>query len=113
MRLYVIGPVSGIKKNNRPAFEEVATVLMAEGYGVDNIVPECVDDWRGAMLHCLHHLTITRVRCDKGHEGEHTGNPYIQGIAMLDGWEKSRGARIEHDLAEALGIPCKPWREWL
>jgi len=32
---------------------------------------------------------------------------------MLDGWEKSRGARIEHDLAEALGIPCKPWREWL
>ena len=35
------------------------------------------------------------------------------GIAMLDGWEDSKGARIEHDLAEALGIPCKPWREWL
>lgn len=35
------------------------------------------------------------------------------GIAMLDGWEESKGARIEHDLAEELGIECRPWREWL
>lgn len=34
-------------------------------------------------------------------------------IAMLDGWEQSRGARIEHNLAKALGIECRPWMEWL
>lgn len=116
MRLYVIGPVSGIKQNNRPAFEEAAAALMAEGYGVDiphNIVPDNVKDWRGAMLHCLHHLTMTRVRCDEGHKGERTGHPYIQGIAMLDGWEESKGAKIEKQVAEALNIPCRPWREYL
>lgn len=41
------------------------------------------------------------------------GETHYDGIAMLDGWEDSKGATIEHDLAEALGIPCKPWREWL
>lgn len=116
MRLYVIGPVSGIEGNNRPAFEEAARLLMANGYGVDiphDIVPEGVDDWRGAMLHCLHHLTMTRVRCDKGHKGERTGLPYVQGIAMLDGWERSKGALLEKHIAEALGIPCRPWRRYL
>lgn len=116
MRLYVAGPVSGIKKGNRPAFERAAARLMADGYGVDiphDIVPEGVDDWKGAMLHCLHHLTTTRVRCDEWHKGERTGIPYVQGVALLDGWENSKGAKIERDLAEALGIPCKPWREWL
>lgn len=39
--------------------------------------------------------------------------PHYDGIAMLDGWEDSRGARIEHDLAMSLGIECRPWREWL
>lgn len=116
MRLYVIGPISGIDKNNRPAFEEAAAALTADGYGVDiphNIVPEGIDDWEGAMLHCLHHLTITRVRCDEGHKGERTGIPYVQGIAMLNGWEESKGATLEKQVAEALGIPCRPWREYL
>ena len=116
MRLYVIGPVSGIEKNNRPAFEEAAAALTADGYGVDiphNIVPDSVDDWKGAMLHCLHHLTTTRVRCSEGHKGERTGLPYVQGIAMLDGWDKSKGATLEKQVAEALGIPCHPWRDYL
>lgn len=115
-RLYLSGPITGKPNDNREAFEEAAAALMAEGYGVDiphNIVPESVEDWKGAMLHCLHHLTTTRVRCDEGHKGEHTGHPYVQGLAMLDGWEKSKGAMLEKQIAEALGIPCRPWREYL
>ena len=41
------------------------------------------------------------------------GTDRTLGIAMLDGWEQSKGARIEHALASALGIECRPWRECL
>ena len=33
--------------------------------------------------------------------------------AMLEGWEESKGARLEHDICEAIGMPCKPWWEYL
>jgi hypothetical protein len=35
-----------------------------------------------------------------------------EGVAMLDGWENSKGASLEHYIAEQVGLPCKPWREW-
>lgn len=35
------------------------------------------------------------------------------GIALLDGWEDSRGAQIERELASDLGIPAHPLRKWL
>lgn len=115
-RLYISGPVTGKPDDNREAFRRAQRTLMAKGYGVDiphDIVPDYVEDWRGAMLHCLHHLTMTRVRCDKGHKGERTGIPYVQGIAMLPGWEQSEGARLEKAVAEACGIECKTVDEWI
>lgn len=35
------------------------------------------------------------------------------GIALLDGWEDSRGAQIERELASDLGIPVHPLHMWL
>lgn len=35
------------------------------------------------------------------------------GLAMLDGWEDSRGAQIERELAIDLGIPVYPIHRWL
>lgn len=35
------------------------------------------------------------------------------GIALLDGWEDSRGAQIERELAHDLGIPVHPLHVWL
>lgn len=38
----------------------------------------------------------------------------VDAVALLDGWEESRGASWEHRIAtEVLAIPCLPVAEWL
>lgn len=115
-RLYIIGPVTGVEDDNRPEFEQAfwelngvghatATPFMADGMCLAN-------DWGSCMLASVHELTNLRnVPAKGGRLG--TVAPFYDGVAMLDGWEQSKGATIEHDLAVALGIPCRPWREWL
>ena len=120
MNIYIIGPVTGRPDDNRAEFERVSEKLwLAPGKRHEPITPfhmvsearidefiDADDDitWNIAMKGCLMELL--------NHWNEWADHPNI-GIAMLDGWEQSRGARIEHDLAVALGIPCRPWREWL
>lgn len=105
MNLYVIGAVTGIPNDNRPEFERVRKELESAGHRVmiphDFVACDCT--WEQAMRYSIHHLTTQSYP-----DLEPTYN-----VAMLDGWENSKGAVIEHDLAEALGIPCKPWEEWL
>lgn len=107
MNLYVSGPVTGIKDDNRPAFLAVERELRAAGHAADIphrwVIPN--SSWHKAMADSIRRMMSLWENALKIDEEF--------GIAMLDGWEASRGARIEHDLAEALGIPCKPWREWL
>lgn len=57
----------------------------------------------------------------KWHEGpmaaldtETTGiNPAADGIAVLPGWQNSRGARAEVEIATHLGIEVRPVEAWL
>ncbi|MCI8469336.1 MAG: DUF4406 domain-containing protein [Eggerthellaceae bacterium] len=116
MRLYVIGRVSGIEHDNLPAFEEARAALNEVGHKADiphDFVPPLADHER-AMFLSIRRLTL----------GEADGNhpelplmanirPYYQGVAMLDDWEQSEGARVEKMVAEASGIECRPWRGWL
>lgn len=128
--LYVIGPISGIENNNKDEFELVREAL--ERYktifsrrGPQDIrtstlwitqvdIPhDFVDEnapWEVCMMDSISNLTATIIKEDD--DDREYRSPYYDGIAMLDGWELSRGARIEYDLAQLLGIPCKPWREW-
>lgn len=104
MNLYVIGQVTGMPKNNLPTFNQVRGELMENGHRAtiphDSIGARW--SWEKAMSRSIQTI------CSKlDIHGDNFG------IAMLDGWENSKGAKIEHDLAEALGIPCKPWREYL
>lgn len=105
MNLYVIGPITGIENENRQEFERVAGILGKKHDYIsiphDNYL-SVWDEWREAMALSVRHI---------GNELYEDGDNF--GIALLDGWEKSKGATIEHDLAVSLGIPCKPWREWL
>lgn len=64
--------------------------------------PDCEGNWDACMYASCKHIVDGRWIYQNGFA-----------IAMLDGWEQSRGARIEHNLAKALGIECRPWMEWL
>ena len=101
MRLYVAGPMSGLPDFNYPAFNAAERVLRVRGYAVLNPVKaEEHNDtgkpqtWDWYMRHAL------RMVLDS------------EGLALLPGWENSRGATLEVQVAKALGLPCKPLSEW-
>ena len=103
MLLYIAGPVTGIEKDNRPAFEEEARKLRAAGHRAE-IPHEFVTagTWRGAMCQCIGRIAY---RWATEPEGDF-------GLIMLEGWEESRGAKMEKAVAEAMGVPVKTVGEW-
>ncbi|WP_305296571.1 DUF4406 domain-containing protein [Parvibacter caecicola] len=103
MLLYIAGPVTGIEKDNLPAFEEAARRLRAAGHGA--VIPHhFVDgaDWKTAMSQCIGCIALDWAGTPDGYYG----------LAVLEGWEESRGAKMEKAVAEAMGIPVKTVGEW-
>lgn len=91
-RIYLAGPMSGLENLNFPTFHAETARLRALGYDVVNpaeINPDPLAQWRDCMRQDIKQL----VDCD--------------GIALLDGWEKSRGASLEHHIAQGLGLPVR------
>ena len=88
MRLYVCGPVSDVPLLNRPAFERAA--LQLEEAGHTPVVPHwfvpATASWQDAMRRSVE----TLVKCDA--------------VALLPGWEESRGAMAECRLASDIGM---------
>lgn len=108
--LYEIGPVTGIEYDNIAEFERVKEALRIAGHKA-RIPHEFVGEawsWQYAMSISIREmLSMTWLSTPLFPRRKYDG------VAMLDGWEQSAGATIEHDIAVSLGIPCKPWREWL
>jgi hypothetical protein len=96
MNIYISGKITG-DSGYRQKFLDAAASLRRAGYCPLNPAPlgMPVDDWSAAMREAL------RLMLESG------------GVAVLPGWRKSRGAKIEVHLARGLGIPVKPLREWL
>ena len=90
-KLYLAGPVTGMVDDNRHAFSRWAAYLRHLGWHV--VVPVELPEplpnatWHDWMRICLPHV----LECDV--------------VAMLDGWEDSRGARLEYDVARGIGTP--------
>jgi hypothetical protein len=111
MKVYVGGPMRGIPEFNFPAFNAAAEKLKAEGHIVFN--PAAKDNER-------HGKDISKgnlAGCEEVAAKEHGFNLRValgddlawicaeaDAIALLPGWENSKGARAEHATALALGL---------
>lgn len=97
MKLYVAGPMTGLPEYNLPAFATAAAELGALNYEAVNPGRHGADPaftWADYMRRGL----VDLVGCD--------------GVALLPGWERSRGAALEVHVANALGMYVRPLEEW-
>lgn len=98
MRLYIAGPMSNLPDFNYPAFFKAAEQLRAAGYEVENPAenkPEGTASW-------LAFMRMSLVQISK-----------VDGIALLPGHHNSRGARIEAQLGDDLGLDVHTVKVWL
>lgn len=88
-RVYISGPMTGIKDFNYPAFHAAEQALRAQGFEVENPANNPDPDpktWENFMR-----MAVKQVcECDA--------------VATLPGWWKSKGAMIEVQLAQTLGL---------
>lgn len=92
-RIYISGPISGYDLDERrKTFRQVANYLSILGYEpvnpFDNSLPQ-PGDYEQHMRADIEEL----LSCDC--------------IYLLQGWEKSRGSRLELDIAVACGIDVR------
>ena len=100
-RIYISGPMTGIEpREYRRRFREAETILRRHGYGCINPcrVWPCRFPWLYRLMNALlgkrltyavilaYDLILLMTRAD--------------GIAMLPGWEQSRGAQIENYVSQ-------------
>ncbi|MGQ3001264.1 MAG: DUF4406 domain-containing protein [Hydrogenophaga sp.] len=88
-RVYVAGPMTGIPDLNFPAFHRQATRLRARGIDVVNPA-EINTDPSAKWTDCMRADIRELVGCDS--------------IAMLPGWDRSKGATLEHHIAQSLEL---------
>ncbi len=88
-RVYISGPISGHDRNERKrVFAEASATLRKQGFVVINpfLVPKPDASWGECLRADICEL-VTAGR-----------------IFMLSGWEHSKGARLEHNIAKRLGM---------
>ena len=99
-KLYVAGPMSGYPDANYPEFNRVTAILRQTGYEVVN--PVDVEVAGGGAAHYVDHLREDlRALLD------------CHGVATLDRWWESTGARNEVQVAGLLKMPVRSYNEWM
>lgn len=104
--VYIAGPMTGIEDHNFPAFFAMAETLTACGYftvnpadndgvsleqAIRNVKRNPLGDWAAYMRRDIPRL----IDCEA--------------VCLLDGWQASRGARLEVIVALELGITLAKW----
>jgi len=98
-RVYISGPMADMDDLNRPAFDLTETTLRE--WGLAPVNPFVVSAEAGlgddaSVRDYAKSDLVALADCD--------------GIAMLRGWRKSRGATAEYHVARWLRIPV--WEQW-
>lgn len=117
MKVYIAGPMTGLPQFNIPAFDLMAGTLRSEDFEVVSPVEldgEAYRQWAiqspdGASMDgnpngwTWGHVLARDV--------ELIADDGIEGIVALPGWERSRGARLETFVADAMcNIPVYTWK---
>jgi len=89
MKIYLAGPMTGLPDFNFPAFHALAYRLRERGLTVVNPA-EVNPDQAMSWAECMRRDIAELVTCDA--------------IALLPGWQKSKGALLEHHIAERLEL---------
>lgn len=92
--IYIAGPMTGIPYHNYPAFHAAAQQLRDNNIDVVNPAELHGGDLGRPFEYYLRRDLIAMLKCDA--------------IALLDGWEYSRGCTIEINTANSVGIPAYP-----
>jgi hypothetical protein len=102
LKVYIAGPMRGIKDFNFPAFEAAAKALREIGW---QVVSPHEEDIRHDGLDVKKHKDFNNP--------PHSFSYYMKrdlplvcecdAIALLPGWEQSEGAKLEHQVAQSLG----------
>lgn len=95
--LYLSGPMTNIADHNFPAFNAAARLLESAGFDVLNPAAygEGEMSWADYLRRDLRDVLKAR------------------GVAVLPGWESSKGARLEVHVASELGLPVLPVDTWI
>lgn len=111
LKIYIAGPMSGLPNFNFPAFYAAQALLERHGHECFNPAERdkerhggidiSLGNETGSHEHAItnHGFSLREALRDDTHYICTTANC----IAMLPGWEGSKGARAEHALAHALG----------
>lgn len=88
IKVYIAGPMSGFSDLNFPAFKEAAVELRKVGFDVIN--PAELNPSGDDYATCMRKDIAELITCDA--------------VWLLPGWEKSKGARLEYQIAVILGL---------
>jgi hypothetical protein len=83
--------MTGIPELNFPAFHAASAHLRSQGHDVVNPA-EINPDHNMPWLECMRRDIAELVTC--------------YAIYLLKGWTKSKGATLEHHIADRLGLEC-------
>lgn len=91
MRIYIAGPMTGLPDFNYPAFHAAAAAIAAQGDEALNPAENFGGDQSRPYADYIRRDLQMLLDADA--------------VYFLPGWERSRGARMEWHVAEALGLP--------
>ena len=118
-KFYIAGPMTGIPQFNFPAFDVAAASLRSYGYLVVSPVELDEPSARAAAL--------ANETGDPEQYNADTGETWgdllardvkliadeVSAVVALEGWEESKGARLEVFVARTCGKPVYSYEEWL
>lgn len=99
MRVYIAGPMTGLPDFNYPAFFKAAEALSVAGHEPLNPAANKPEASPASWLDFMRMSLIQIAQAD--------------GIALLPGWQNSRGAAVEYRLGHDLGLDVRRVDEWL